>query len=145
MNSAPTMGNSNSSSKKRRVTNDVTAVTNVINATDAAANSGVQQPPYKSTGMDDNNNDAEDNTGNISSSSSSSTSKLNGVQPVQQSRYRKEVIIRQMDNLQEDECHEPSESKVDKSKQKKDFFSRVDKLRAYKEKHGHLNVHHLED
>jgi RNA binding exosome subunit len=103
-----------------------------------APDSEEQQPPYKSTGMDDNNNDAEDNTGNISSSSSSSTSKLNDVQPVQQSRYRKEVIIRQMDNLQEDECHEHFEPKVDKSKQKKDFFSRVDELKVYKERHGHL-------
>jgi hypothetical protein len=27
----------------------------------------------------------------------------------------------------------------------KDFFDRVDELKAYKEKHGHLHVHHKED
>ena len=61
MNSAPTAGNSNSSSKKRRVTTTTNAaVTNVINATDTAANSGVQQPPQKSIGMGVNDIDAED-------------------------------------------------------------------------------------
>ena len=89
------------------------------------------------------NDDAEDNTSNISSSSSSSTSKLNDVQPVQQSRYRKEVIIQRMDNLQEDECHKHSEP--NKSKQEKNFFSRVDELKAYKDEHGHLNVRQKEN
>jgi stalled ribosome alternative rescue factor ArfA len=144
--------------KKRRVTttNDAFAtnvkaevVDGTIRVNDmgtAAAKREEQQLPYKSTGMDDNiNDDAEDNTGNISSSSSSSTSKLNDVQPVQQSRYRKEVIIQRMDNLQEDECHKHSETKVDKSKQKKDFFARVDELKVYKERHGHLNVLQKED
>ena len=107
--------------------------------TAAAKSSEEQQPPsYKSIGMDNINNDAEDNTSNISSS------KLNDVQPVQQSCYSKEGIIQQMDNLQEDECRKPTVPKLDKSNQK-DFFVRVDKLKAYKEKHGHLDVGYKED
>ena len=137
--------------KKRRVTttNDAFATnvkTEVLDGTirmnddmGPAPDGGVRQPPFKSTGMDDDNNDAEDNTSNISSSS---TSKLNDVQPVQQSRYRKEVIIQQMDNLQENERIKPSKPKVDK---KRDFFDRVDELKVYKEKHGHLNIRQKED
>ena len=85
-------------------------------------------------------NDAEDK---LSPSSFSSTSKLNDVQPVQQSRDGKS-IIRQMDNSQGDECHEPSESKVEKSKQM-GFFIKVDELKIYKQKHGHLTVRRKED
>jgi hypothetical protein len=81
--------------------------------------------------MDNINNDAEDKL----SPSSFSSSKLNDVQPVQQS---------QMDNLQEDKCRKPSEPiVVDKSK--KNFFDRVDKMKVFKEEHGHLNVHHRKD
>jgi hypothetical protein len=52
-----------------------------------------------------------------------------------------------MDNLQEDECRKPSEPNLDTAKQKSstDFFRQVDKLRAYKEKHGHLDVGYKED
>jgi hypothetical protein len=105
--------------------------------TAAAKRNEEQQPPYKSSGMDNINNDAEDK---LSPSSFSSTSKLNDVQPVQ-------VISQQMDNLQEDECRKPTVPKRDKSKQRscKDFFSRVDELRVYKEKHGHLNVRKKEN
>jgi putative heme iron utilization protein len=107
--------------------------------TAAAKRSEEQQPPsYKSIGMDNINNDAKDNTSNISSS------KLNDVQPVQQSCYSKVVIIQQMDNLQEDECHKPTVPKLEKSNQK-DFFVRVDKLKAYKEKHGHINIRKKEN
>ena len=126
MNSAPTAGNSNSSSKKRRVTTTTNAdVTNVINATDAAANSGVQQPPQKTIGMDDNDIDAEDQSRDGTG------------------------INQQMDNLVEGQClNLPSEPKADgtvKHKQRKDFVDRVDELKAYKEKHGHLNVLRKDD
>ena len=119
--------------KKQRVTTtNAASVTNEkaevvdgtirVNATGTAAvESEEQQPPCKSNGLDYINNDAEDK---LSPSSFSSTSKLNDVQPVQQSRDGKS-IIRQMDNSQGDECHEPSESKVEKSKQM-GFFIKVD-------------------
>jgi hypothetical protein len=63
------------------------------------------------------------------------------VQPVQQNRH----IIQQMDNFQEDEYQKPSEPLKAMQKPNTDFFRRVDKLRAYKEKHGHLNVRKKED
>jgi len=91
MNSAPTAGNSNSSSKKRRVTTTTNAaVTNIINATDTAANSGVQQPPQKSIGMDDNDIYAEDQSRDGTG------------------------INQQMNNLVEGKClNLPSEAKAD--------------------------------
>ena len=144
--------------KKRRVTttNDAFATnakTEVLDGTirnnnatpgTAATKREEQQLPYKSTGMDDNNNDdAEDNTSNISSSS---TSKLNDVQPVQSYDGKGIRSIQQIeDNVQENECHKHSEPKVDESKQKKNFFSRVDELKVYKQKHGHLNVRQKEN
>ena len=134
---------SNSNKKARLTTTDGAIRPEEHNAIARANPDSRVQPPSKTTGMDDNNNDAEDNTGNILSSSSSSTSKLNDVQPVQQSRYRKEVIIQRMDNLQEDECHKHSEP--NKSKQEKNFFSRVDELKAYKDEHGHLNMRQKEN
>jgi len=126
MNSAPTAGNSNSSSKKRRVTTTTNAaVANVINATDTAANSGVQQPPQKSTGMGLNDIDAEDQS------------------------HDGTGINQQMDNLVEGQClNLPSEAKADgtvKHKQRKAFFDRVDELKAFKEKHGHLKFHQKDD
>jgi hypothetical protein len=46
-----------------------------------------------------------------------------------------------MGNVNEDECRKPSKPKVNKSiGGHKDFFNRVEELKAYKEKHGHLNV-----
>jgi hypothetical protein len=132
--------------KKQRVTTnfEVVDVTIRVNAAGtAAAKSEQHQPPYKSTDMDNINIDAEDNTSNISSSSSS---KLNDIQPVQLSRYRKEVISQQVENLQEDECRKPSEPKVNKIRTyRMDFFDRVDDLKAYKENHGHLHVGCNED
>ena len=131
MNSAPTAGNSNSSSKKRRMTNDVTADEAVVdgairnNATDTAANSGIQQPPQKSIGMDDNDIDAEDQS------------------------HDGTGINLQMDNLVEGQClNLPSEPKADgtvKHKQRKAFFDRVDELKAFKEKHGRINVLRKDD
>jgi len=126
MNSAPTAGNSNSSSKKRRVTTTTnSAVTNVINATDAAANSGVQQPPQKSIGMEVNDIDAEDQSRDGTG------------------------INQQMNNLVEGQClNLPFEAKADgtvKHKQRKAFFDRVDELIFFKEKHGHLKFHKKED
>jgi hypothetical protein len=131
--------------KKQRVTTtnaEVVDVTIRVNAAGtAAAKTEKNQPPYKSTDMDNINIDAEDNTSNISTSSSS---KLNDVQPVQQSRYW--VLSQQMDNLQEDECRKPSEPKVNKIRTyMMDFFDRVYELKAYKEKHGHLHVGCKED
>jgi hypothetical protein len=35
--------------------------------------------------------------------------------------------------------------KIGKHRQYNDFFARVDKLKDYKEKHGHVIVHHKED
>ena len=139
MNDALTAGNSNSSSKKRRVT----TVTDRkkkggINATDTAANSEVQQPSYKSTGMGNDINVQESR--NIFPPSSSS-SILNDNQPVQQTR----PIIEEIDKIKEDECHEPSNVDKDKRGQYKSFFARVDELKAYKEKHGHLNVRPKDD
>jgi hypothetical protein len=122
-------------SKKQRATNDA-FVANVKTEVDdwtirnnavgpAAAKSGVQQPPYKSTGMDDNDIDAEDQS------------------------HDGKGIHQKIDNLQDDdECpNKPSEQKVHKVKKKSitDFFRRVDKLRAYKEKHGHLDVGYKDD
>jgi RNA binding exosome subunit len=50
-------------------------------------------------------------------------------------------------NVKEEECLKSSNSNVDKPKfkQNTNFFDRVDELKAYKEKHGHLNVSHKED
>ena len=126
MNSAPTAGNSNSSSKKRRVTTTTNAaVANVINATDTAANSGAQQPPQKSIGMKVNDIDAEDQS------------------------HDGTGINQQMDNFVEGQClNLPSEAKADgtvKHKQRKAFFDRVDELKAFKEKHGHLKFHQKDD
>ena len=112
----------------------VDGATICINTTGTAPDSDVLQPPYISAGMDNINNDEEDKT-NIPSSSSSLT--MNGIQPVQQ----KLPIIQQMDKIQ------PSQPKVDKNKRRQynDYFAQVDELKAYKEKHGHLNVHQKED
>jgi len=52
------------------------------------------------------------------------------------------VTVQQMDNLQENERIKPSKPKVDK---KRDFFDRVDELKAYKDEHGHLNVRQKEN
>jgi hypothetical protein len=65
-----------------------------------------------------------------------------GLQPVEQSHDELD-IDQQMDNLQENERLKPSKPKVDKSK--RDFFNRVDQLKAYKDEHGHLNVGFKED
>ena len=140
MNSAPTAGNSNSSSsKKRRVTTKTDRKKKGgINATDTAANSEVQQPSYKSTGMGDDINVQESR--NIFPPSSSS-SILNDNQPVQQTR----PIIEEMGKIKEDECHEPSNVDKDKHRQYKSFFARVDELKAYKDEHGHLNVRQKEN
>jgi hypothetical protein len=55
-------------------------------------------------------------------------------------------IIQQMDEIKEDECWKPSEPKVNKSiGGHKDFFSRVEELKVYKKKHGHLNVRQKEN
>jgi hypothetical protein len=152
MNSAST-GSSNSSNKKQRVTTTNASVTNVtdevivdgsicINVTGTAADSGVHQPPYKLTGMDDNNIDAEDKSNIPSPSASSSSRLLDDIQPVPQNC----PIIQQMDNFEEEECHEASKPKVDKVRQKqKDFFDHIDELKTYKEKHGHLKVRHEKD
>jgi len=144
--------------KKRRVTttNDAFATnakTEVLDGTirnnnatpgTAATKREEQQPPYKSTGMDDNNNDDVDDK--LSPSSSSSTSKLNDVQPVQSYDGKGIRSIQQIeDNVQEDECRKPSVLKRANNKCKPStdfFFRRVDQLRAYKEKHGHLNLHY---
>ena len=107
-------------------------------ATDTAANSEVQQPSYKSTGMGDDINVQESR--NIFPPSSSS-SILNDNQPVQQTR----PIIEEIDKIKEDECHEPSNVDKDKHRQYKSFFARVDELKAYKKKHGHLNIRQKED
>ena len=143
--------------KKRRLTttNDAFATnakTEVLDGTirnnnatpgTAATKREEQQPPYKSTGMDNINDDVDDK---LSPSSSSSTSKLNDVQPVQSYDGKGIRSIQQIeDNVQENECHKHSEPKVDESKQKKNFFSRVDELKVYKQKHGHLNVRQKEN
>jgi hypothetical protein len=150
MNSAST-GSSNSSNEKRRVTTTNASVANEtaevivdgsirMNFTGSAADSGVQQPPSKSIGMDDTIN-VEDNKSNIPSSSPSN-SKLNVIHPFHQNRLN----IQQMDNFEEEECHEASKPKVDKVRQKqKDFFDHVDELKTYKEKHGHLKVRYEKD
>jgi hypothetical protein len=58
-------------------------------------------------------------------------------------------INQQMDNLVEGQClNLPSEAKADgtvKHKQRKAFFDRVDELKAFKEKHGHLKFHQKDD
>jgi hypothetical protein len=103
------------------------AVTNVINATDTAANSGVQQPPQKSIGMGVNDIDAEDQI-------------HDGTGINQQMK---------MDNLVGGQClNLPFEAKADgtvKHKQRKAFFDRVDELKAFKEKHGRINVRKKDD
>ena len=90
------------------------------------------------TGMGDDINVQESR--NIFSPSSSS-SILNDNQPVQQTR----PIIEEMDKIKEDEFHEPSNVDKDKHRQYKSFFARVDELKAYKKKHGHLNIRQKED
>jgi hypothetical protein len=117
------------SKKQRATTTNDSVVANVnaevddgirVNAAGTSvAKSGVHQPPYKSTGMDDNNIDAED-----------------------QSHDGKGI------HQDDDECpNKPSEQKVHKAKKKSstDFFGRVDELKAYKEKNGHIKVRYKED
>jgi hypothetical protein len=65
-----------------------------------------------------------------------------GLQPVEQSHDELD-IDQQMDNLEENDRLKPSKPKVDKSK--RDFFDRVDELKAYKDEHGHLNVRKKEN
>ena len=64
-----------------------------------------------------------------------------GLQPVEQSHDELD-IVQQMNNLEQNERLKPSypNAVILKQKNDKGFFSRVDKLGAYKEKHGHLNV-----
>ena len=69
-----------------------------------------------------------------------------GLQPVEQSHDELD-IVQQMNNLEQNERLKPSypNAVILKQKNDKGFFSRVDKLGAYKEKHGHLNVREKEN
>ena len=68
----------------------------------------------------------------------------NDIQPLQQDHDEKGL---QPIQQQKNESLMPFKPNVDKPNLKRniDFFDRVDKLRAYKEKHGHLNVREKED
>ena len=69
--------------------------------------------------------------------------KQSDIQPLRQDCS----IIHQMDKFGEVERVKPSNPKVNKTKQKPNtqFFDRVEELKAYKEKHGHLIVRQKED
>jgi hypothetical protein len=137
-----------SSNKKRKVTNaaeakKVTAdADGAIRPVEQRINIGVAE--IGSTYV--SNSNGEDHNGTPSSQ--------NGIQLLQQSHVELELdIIQQMDNIEENVRLKASYTNSytlmmkQKLKQKhdKDFFSRVDELKAYKEKHGHFDVSRKED
>ena len=124
---------SSSSSKKRRVTttNDASVAASVkaevvdgeirIKTMSTYPDGIVHQPPYNSIGMNNINDiDAED---------------------------KSNIQIRRRPRQKMDQCRVPSEPNIVKAKQNTNtgVFGRVDELRAFKKKHGHLSISRKDD
>jgi hypothetical protein len=120
-------GRTNSNKKAKMTTNDGAILrpeerNAIARDVSISSDSRVQPPPYKTTGMNSINND-EVEIYNITPSS---------------------LFLNSNDI---DKFRKPSEPKVNNMRTNRDdkFFARVDELKAYKDKHGHLNVRKKED